>query len=56
MSIDESFIPYRVAAQYLSEKLKENGTPFPIVGVICGSGLSELSDALDGKTLRYVCF
>ena len=52
--VDESFVPYRVAAHYLSEKLKENGIAMPKVGIICGSGLSELSKALDGKTLRYV--
>lgn len=49
--MDESFIPYRVAAHYLAEQLEDAGMPSPIVGVICGSGLSELSKAMDGKTL-----
>jgi len=47
----ESFVPYRVAADYLSKQLEKNGIPFPVVGVICGSGLSGLSKTLDGKTL-----
>ena len=55
MSVDESFVPYRVAAHYLSERLKEHGIAMPTVGIICGSGLSELSKALDGRTLRCVC-
>lgn len=54
MSINESFLPYRVAAHYLSDCLKKAGMEFPTVGVICGSGLSELSKALEGKTLRRV--
>mmetsp|Transcript_1182 Transcript_1182/g.1543 ORF Transcript_1182/g.1543 Transcript_1182/m.1543 type:complete len:347 (-) Transcript_1182:129-1169(-) len=47
----ESFIPYRLASDYLSNLLKENDLPFPVVGVICGSGLSGLSKTLEGKTL-----
>lgn len=49
--MDESFLPYRVAAHYLSDQLNDAGLPFPVVGVICGSGLSELSKAMDGKTM-----
>lgn len=49
--MDEAFLPYRVAAQYLSDQLNEAGVSFPQVGVICGSGLSELSKALEGETL-----
>jgi purine-nucleoside phosphorylase len=49
--MDEAFLPYRVAAHYLSAQLEENGIDSPLVGVICGSGLSELSNALEGKTL-----
>jgi purine-nucleoside phosphorylase len=51
MSMNESFLPYRIAAHYLSNRLVEEGMEFPAVGVICGSGLSELSNALEGKTL-----
>jgi hypothetical protein len=50
--VNESFVPYRVAAHYLSGRLQDAGMPFPSVGVICGSGLSELSNALEGQTLR----
>ena len=49
--MEETFLPYRVAAHYLSEQLNEANMDFPIVGVICGSGLSELSKALEGRTL-----
>ncbi len=49
--MNETFIPYRVAAHYLSTRLVEEGMDFPAVGVICGSGLSELSKALEGPTL-----
>lgn len=49
--MDESFVPYRVAAHYLTQQLEEAGMAMPVVGVICGSGLSELSKTLEGKTL-----
>lgn len=49
--LEETFIPYRLAAAYLVERLEEEGITFPSVGVICGSGLSGLSKTLDGKTL-----
>jgi len=52
MSMSETFLPYRVAAYYLSEVLKEAKIDFPTVGVICGSGLSGLSQALEGKILN----
>jgi purine-nucleoside phosphorylase len=51
MFMDKAFLPYRDAAHYLSEQLNEANLDFPLVGVICGSGLSELSNALKGKTL-----
>jgi purine-nucleoside phosphorylase len=50
-AMDPSFIPYRLAAAYLLEKLAAADLPLPAVGIICGSGLSELSDALEGTTL-----
>lgn len=55
MIMDDSFVPYRVAAHYLQERLDESGVPTPQVGVICGSGLSELSQALEGNrlTVKY---
>ena len=50
--MDESFLPYRVAAQHLKDQLEKAELAFPMVGVICGSGLSGLSKALEGnKTL-----
>jgi len=49
--LDGSFLPYRVAAYYLKEQLEKNGMLSPVIGVICGSGLSGLSKALEGKTL-----
>jgi purine nucleoside phosphorylase len=51
MIVNESFLPYRVAAHYLWNQLHDKGIEFPLVGVICGSGLSELSQALEGETL-----
>jgi purine-nucleoside phosphorylase len=51
MYMDESFLPYRIAAAFLSRRLEEEGIDAPRIGVICGSGLSELSKALEGKTL-----
>jgi hypothetical protein len=47
----ESFIPYRVAGNYLSNRLEKEGVSFPVVGVICGSGLSGLSKSFEGKIL-----
>lgn len=49
--MDPSFVPYRAAASYLHNRLRVAGLPLPQVGIICGSGLSELSQALEGLTL-----
>jgi len=49
--LQEPFLPYRIAADFLARKLAEESMEFPSVGVICGSGLSELSNTLEGKTL-----
>lgn len=49
--MDESFIPYRLAAAFIKQKLEDSGQPQPTIGVICGSGLSGLSSALEGDTL-----
>ena len=46
-----SFIPYRVAGAYIPKRLEDEGLDNPQVGIICGSGLSELSKTLEGKTL-----
>jgi len=49
--IRDSFLPYRIAADFLSRKLVEESMEFPSIGVVCGSGLSELSNALEGTIL-----
>ena len=46
-----SFVPYRLAAAYLRRRLEQAGIMTPTVGIICGSGLAGLSEALEGKTL-----
>lgn len=46
-----SFIPYRKAGAYIAKRLSDAGIDNPEVGIICGSGLSELSKTLEGKTL-----
>jgi purine-nucleoside phosphorylase len=51
MVTEPTFVPYRVAAAYLKKKLETFGLPSPSVGIICGSGLSGLSSALEGETL-----
>lgn len=51
--MDESFKPYRIAAAYLRKRLaQEEDVDLPQLGVICGSGLSGLSETLEGATLR----
>ena len=52
MTMDETFKPYRRAAAYLQKRLQDENVPLPALGVICGSGLSELSETLEGKKLR----
>ena len=49
--MDPTFVPYRRAAAYLKNKLETFGLPTPSVGIICGSGLSGLSSALEGEIL-----
>ena len=49
--MDPSFVPYRAAASYLHDRLRVAGLPMPQIGIICGSGLSELSNALEGRTM-----
>lgn len=49
--MNETFIPYRKAAHYLWNKMHDEGIEFPLVGIVCGSGLSELSNTLEGKTM-----
>jgi purine-nucleoside phosphorylase len=51
--MDSTHVPYRVAASYLFQQLQqsEKKISLPIVGIICGSGLSELSNTLQEPTL-----
>ena len=49
--MNKDFAAYRIAGSYLWNKLSDNDMEFPLVGVICGSGLSELSKALEGPTM-----
>jgi len=54
-SMHVTHVPYRLAAACLHERLLEAGLEMPVVGIICGSGLSGLSETLTGPTLtvRY---
>lgn len=52
LTMDDSFIPYRRAAAYLLKLLESKGIALPTLGVICGSGLSGLSETLEGKSLH----
>lgn len=49
--MDPTFIPYRLAASYLKGRLDKACMAHPTIGIICGSGLSGLSAALEGETL-----
>lgn len=49
--MDSTFVPYRLAASYLLQVLEDEGMASPAIGIICGSGLSELSKTFEGKTL-----
>ena len=46
-----SFVPYRVAGAYIAKRLADEGMDTPEIGIVCGSGLSGLSEALEGKKL-----
>jgi len=53
-----SFVPYRLAAAYLRKRIEATaGMVLPTVGIICGSGLAGLSEALDAEapklTIKY---
>jgi purine-nucleoside phosphorylase len=59
--MDSTHVPYRIAAAYLLERLERAGflsqqqqqhhQRLPSVGIICGSGLSELSNTFAAPTL-----
>jgi purine-nucleoside phosphorylase len=53
-TMDVSHVPYRLAAAYILSRLKEAGISTPVIGIICGSGLSGLSSAMqDTLTISY---
>jgi len=45
--LDATHVPYRLAASYILIQLESRSIKPPTVGIICGSGLSTLSQALD---------
>ena len=45
--LDPSHVPYRLAASYILSQLELHSIQPPKIGIICGSGLSGLSNALD---------
>ena len=50
----EIFNSYRKAAAYLKSQLESQDALTPKIGIICGSGLSELSKTLeDTITIKY---
>lgn len=52
--MDTNHTPYRLATSYLLEIIKSNDIPLPVVGIVCGSGLSSLSDNLSSPfTVPY---
>eukprot|EP00558_Chaetoceros_sp_UNC1202_P010351 CAMPEP_0197247074 /NCGR_PEP_ID=MMETSP1429-20130617/26083_1 /TAXON_ID=49237 /ORGANISM="Chaetoceros sp., Strain UNC1202" /LENGTH=338 /DNA_ID=CAMNT_0042707891 /DNA_START=92 /DNA_END=1108 /DNA_ORIENTATION=+ len=53
--LNNTFLTYRQAASYLKTELQECGSAgSPKIGIICGSGLSELSNTLtDTITIKY---
>mmetsp|Transcript_15647 Transcript_15647/g.34015 ORF Transcript_15647/g.34015 Transcript_15647/m.34015 type:complete len:365 (-) Transcript_15647:119-1213(-) len=44
--VDAAFLPYRRAAKYVKARLEDGGREAPLIGIICGTGLSGLSKAL----------
>jgi purine-nucleoside phosphorylase len=54
MTTETPFSSYRKAAKYLKSILESNDFPSPTVGIICGSGLSGLSNTLSNPiTINY---
>lgn len=52
--MNDEFLSYRQAAKYVKARLDEAGRGSPIIGIICGSGLSGLSKALtDPLVIKY---
>ena len=48
--LDITHVRYRRAASYIKDRLSSQSVSLPSVGIICGSGLSGLSKALDVAT------
>lgn len=53
-TMNDDFLSYRQAAKYVKTRLDSTGRDAPIIGIICGSGLSGLSKALtDPLAIQY---
>ena len=50
-TMDTTHVPYRIAASYIFHRLHDAKIALPLIGIICGSGLSELSNTLQDPTL-----
>lgn len=50
-TMDVTHVPYRLAAAYLAKQLRLGHMQCPQIGIVCGSGLSGLSQTLTGETL-----
>lgn len=55
-TLDPSHVPYRHAAAYILQQLKQHNVAPPKVGIICGSGLSSLSEALDENSSMTISY
>jgi len=51
-SLDASHVPYRRAASYVISQLEAKSIALPRVGIVCGSGLSSLSQTLDATSAQ----
>lgn len=52
--MDPSFLPYRQAAKHILSIIESNNIEKPLIGIICGSGLSGLSEAMTSTyTISY---
>ncbi len=54
MTSTEIFQSYRKAAAFLKTQLTATSFPIPLIGIVCGSGLSGLSKTLTNTiTIKY---
>mmetsp|Transcript_28475 Transcript_28475/g.43697 ORF Transcript_28475/g.43697 Transcript_28475/m.43697 type:complete len:107 (-) Transcript_28475:1395-1715(-) len=55
-TMDAPFLPCRLAAAPLKSQLKEANMSLPKVGIVCGSGLSELSKGKNDHSVNTTIF